>query len=273
MNCPKCGSPLNPGDKFCQVCGSAVEQTGAAQTPPATPVAEQPVANPTPVASQPAVNATPVAPATTQEPKKGNTTVIVLVGIIAALVVAIVAILFLGKNNNSGSGNQGKKDPEPTPVVAPQYSEVTVGQYKLKLLPGYQAEAYTKGNGVYVFNDAETAEALIGYLDGDISYLNAECVLAELKKEGLEFTYKSETVEGKKALLFTGKINNKDYEIIYVQSTPTRVVYADMAYETSNAMASESNNLHKIVALTTIIDASSQNRTNSAGSLARTHFK
>ena len=46
MNCQKCNSPLNEGDKFCQVCGSIVENNAPAVQPQPveTPVApEQPV--------------------------------------------------------------------------------------------------------------------------------------------------------------------------------------------------------------------------------------
>lgn len=84
MNCPKCNSPLNEGDKFCQVCGSVInnepQQTTENQVAPeataekapevavtetvteATPVETAPAQPeaPAPVEAQPAVQPQPV---------------------------------------------------------------------------------------------------------------------------------------------------------------------------------------------------------------------
>ena len=268
MNCPKCGSPLNPGDKFCQVCGSAVDQN-AATTPQQTPVVETPTTDPKP-SVQP-VNAAPATPTAPQEPKKSNTLVILLVGIIAILVVAIVAILFLGKDGNGNGGNNGGKDPTPTQVVAPQYSEVTINEYKMKLLPGYQVKDM---NGkVILYNDADTVESMIQNIDGNISNMNPVDVVAGLKSEGLDFTYKKTNVEGKEAIIFTGKYNSYDYELVYIQVSPTKVVGGDVIYMSQEDMTTHADNIYKMMALTTVIEPTSQNKTDLFGNFKKPTFK
>ena len=51
MNCQKCNSPLNEGDKFCQVCGSVVENNAPAVQPQPveTPAVATPEVAPAPV--------------------------------------------------------------------------------------------------------------------------------------------------------------------------------------------------------------------------------
>lgn len=279
MNCPKCGSPLNDGDKFCQTCGSAVEQNQTIVTPQPTPVVETPAVSPAPVqqptpvvnttepVQQPVVNTTPE----TKDNKKSNNLVVVLVAIIAVLVVAIVAILFLGKNNNGGGNSSGGNEPTPTAVVAPQYSEVTVGQYKFKLLPGYQVENTT--NGVILYNSTDTVEALMANGEGQMANLDVNEFLLYLKSNGFDATSKELNVEGKKGYSFVGKYNNYDYEVVYIQESANKIVGADIVYLSSEAMAAESDNFHKMIALTTLVEPTSQNKTSSFANLQMPSFK
>ena len=92
MNCPKCNSPLNEGDKFCQVCGSVVENA-----------APQPMAQPAPMPGPMPMGAVPGGPA-----KKNNTIVIVLGAVIAVLAI-IVVVLFVsgGKDDEKGGNDTG----------------------------------------------------------------------------------------------------------------------------------------------------------------------
>ena len=145
MNCQKCNSPLNEGDKFCQVCGSIVEnnapavqpqpvETPAVVTPKVTPapveVAQltpevvptpapvvdvpmmaQPMNQPMPgpmVAPQPVapMQPAPVAPNAVQPAKKNNTIVLVLVLLIVGLIIALIVLLATGgKDDNKNNGN------------------------------------------------------------------------------------------------------------------------------------------------------------------------
>lgn len=61
MNCHKCNSPLNEGDKFCQVCGSVVENAAPQQAPvveaapEVVPTPQESVVEPAAPVDQPAV--------------------------------------------------------------------------------------------------------------------------------------------------------------------------------------------------------------------------
>ena len=145
MNCQKCNSPLNEGDKFCQVCGSIVENNAPAVQPqpveePAVatpevapapvevaqptpevvptpvPVADapmmaqpmnQPMPGPVPMAQpQPAAPMQQAPNAPAQPAKKNNTIVIVLVVLIVGLIIALVVLLATsGKDDNNNGGN------------------------------------------------------------------------------------------------------------------------------------------------------------------------
>lgn len=55
MNCPKCGSPIQPGTKFCGTCGERIDIEPQVQQPiPEQPVYSQPAEPQQPVYSQPA---------------------------------------------------------------------------------------------------------------------------------------------------------------------------------------------------------------------------
>ncbi len=270
MNCPKCGSPLNPGDKFCQVCGSAVETTTPTVDAQPTPVTQpevqpQPVVQPVPVeqpnpapAVMPAPMPTPTAPV---EPKKNNTLVVVLVAVIALLVVAIVAILFLGKNNESGNGsNNGNGGNVVAKEDGPKYSELKVGRYKVKLMDGYAAEK--KDEDVVIYNQEDTAAALVSYFANySITDIDTLSLVESYKAAGFESTVKETTIEGKKAVIFTGKYNTYDYEVMYVQVTGG-LIGAEAKYMTSTVFNSESEKIHKMVSLITIGDSTTNANTN-----------
>ncbi|MBR4262691.1 MAG: zinc ribbon domain-containing protein [Bacilli bacterium] len=275
MNCPKCGSPLNPGDKFCQVCGSAVENVNPVQPPqPTPPVAPNPMpaTQPAPVVQPaPAVNPAPASPVPPTEPKKGNTLVVVLVAIIAILVVVIVAILFLGKNDkdSKGSGNNGGGGTTVAKVDTPQYNEVSVGAYKFKLLSGYSVE--NTADGVVLSNATGTSQALFGHLDGySVSDIDAVALASEFQTRGFVATSSEKTIEGKKGLLFTGTYSGFDYEVLYVQenSMNPRIIYADIAYNTPADKTKDAENIYKMIALTEVREQSTQSQTSKIIKLA-----
>lgn len=69
MNCQKCNSPLNEGDKFCQVCGSVVDNNTPAAQPQPQPVEEPAVVTPevAPAPVEVAQPTTEVAPTPAQQ--------------------------------------------------------------------------------------------------------------------------------------------------------------------------------------------------------------
>lgn len=127
MICKNCGKEILDNSKFCTQCGYRVEEAPAAQQPVAqeAPVVQQPVAQEAPVAQQPVVQEAPVvqqpvaqeapvaqqpvaqeipvtavppvAPmpqAVNEKPKKKHTGKIIL-GIVAAVVVVLAAVILL----------------------------------------------------------------------------------------------------------------------------------------------------------------------------------
>ena len=251
MNCPKCGSPLSPGDKFCQVCGSAIEIPNMDVQP--TPPVQQPFQVPN---VQPQPVPTPVeVPSNVEEHKNNSTLIVVLVGIIAILVVAIVAILFLGngKDNNSDNGNT-----EPTTVAKveePKYNEVSLDKYRFKLMSGYSVK--NSLDGVVLSNTTYSSQALFSSMDGyNLSDVDAVALQVTFKETGYDATFKELTIEGKKSLLFTGKYNGFDYEVLYVQQEGiARILGTDILYKTPNDFSNDADNIHKMVALTTISES------------------
>src|SRR5512137_1318204 len=86
--CTSCGKEIDPGKKFCEYCGTPVEQSAAA---PAMPV-------PLPV-----VPAVPVSPQTLPEKSSGGSgKTLVIAGIIIVLVI-LAGVYFIGLPMISGA--------------------------------------------------------------------------------------------------------------------------------------------------------------------------
>ena len=100
MNCPHCGNPISPADRFCPNCGVGlgVEETIISQAPlptqppPPSPAYEPPSAPPT----------YPTAPPSTGETGGRNTVLIVAVVLILlccfCLIVVLAAYMLFGEN-------------------------------------------------------------------------------------------------------------------------------------------------------------------------------
>jgi hypothetical protein len=102
--CTKCGAKLIEGNKFCQSCGTPVDNT---QTSPVTPVpASQ---GPAPAATQPAAQ----AGSTRKFP------IIIIAGIVVLLVIAAVAVVFVLPKIQDGSLQSITGQPTPTPASTP----------------------------------------------------------------------------------------------------------------------------------------------------------
>lgn len=255
MNCPKCNSPINEGDKFCQVCGNvldnqqpAVSQPQTTAAPPQTPVVnEQPVvANiQQPMASpnvnynnQPMNNAMPMnnqMNAIPQEPKKNNTVVMVLAAIIVIL-LAVVIYLFISSGNKEESAPEEKvtpTEPEKEEVVTVKYTETVVNGYKFQLPEGYHAELYE--GEVMLYNNDMDFEAYVQSMDGNYDSINKETAKATFTSYGLtNVTYEEKTINNKKVLIFTGDYYGDKVEYIYIKYSLSKVVGAYVYYENAN---------------------------------------
>ncbi len=95
MFCTKCGSELREGVKFCTSCGAAVEA-------PTLVVEETPVVESAPVVEEisvveeaPVVEPTPVVPQTPAPKKSNKGPVIAVLGVVAALLIAMAVCLWM----------------------------------------------------------------------------------------------------------------------------------------------------------------------------------
>jgi hypothetical protein len=99
--CTSCGKEVPPGKKFCEYCGTPVEQPAAAPSAPAAP---------------PAVTAVPVSPAPVPvSPSGGSGKKMIIAGILVVLVI-IAGVYFFGLPLISGSSGSGSTLPQPTSV-------------------------------------------------------------------------------------------------------------------------------------------------------------
>jgi hypothetical protein len=106
--CTSCGKEVPPGKKFCEYCGTPLEQPAVAPAAAAIPV---PV-SPAPV----------IPPAATVPPAGGSGKTTVIAGIVVLLVV-IAGIYFIGLpmlSGTSGTGTVVQQTPaQPTPALTP----------------------------------------------------------------------------------------------------------------------------------------------------------
>jgi hypothetical protein len=97
--CTTCGKEVDPGKKFCEYCGTPVEQSAAAPAMPAI---------------SPAVPAAPVSPQTVPvKPSGGSGKTMVIAGIIVVLVI-LAGVYFIGLPVISGSKGTGSNLQQPT---------------------------------------------------------------------------------------------------------------------------------------------------------------
>ncbi len=117
MLCPNCGEPLQEGASFCGQCGKAIDKTQVSEdTQPQEPITPQ--SPPEPQPQEPIVtpiSIEPISQGTTQgagnQPKKQNTTLYILAGVIVVLVALIIGML------GGFFSFAGSSQPVTTPVV------------------------------------------------------------------------------------------------------------------------------------------------------------
>ncbi len=119
--CPMCGAGMEEGDTTCATCGYKTAPTGnlnsgvtfGGPTPPANNgfMGERAYTPPTPTPAMPTYS----APVYTAPPKKNNTAVLVVVGIVAVVFAIIVGIVVINVVSNlifGGSSSNGSKGPD-----------------------------------------------------------------------------------------------------------------------------------------------------------------
>lgn len=250
MNCPKCNSPLNDGDKFCQVCGSVVDNAAPQQAPvvEATPEvvqAPQPMAQPAPMPSpmpmgQPAPmpgqvpmnNQMPMG-AVPGGPAKKNNTIVIVLGVVIALLAILIVVLFVtgGKDDDKGGNDTGNTNPgtsETTgdndkddddgkneePPKVDTSTKTVVGGFTITLPEGYNATM--EDDTVIVFDDNNQVQATLQTMDAYLSQVSSTKVKSNMEGIGVTgITSRSYTKNGKQMLIFTGLYQGYTVEFIY----------------------------------------------------------
>ncbi len=102
MNCPHCGNPITPADRFCPGCGAdlGVTETIISQAPPPTePSPEETIISRAPLPPSPAYEPPsapptyPTAPPPEGEKGRRNTIVIVAVALILLCCFCLITVL------------------------------------------------------------------------------------------------------------------------------------------------------------------------------------
>ena len=245
MNCPKCNAPLNEGDKFCQTCGSVINQTTPQPNQQVTqPVIENNVQQPAPNMQQPVNNVQqPTMPVgnVPVEAKKNNTIVFVLLGVIAVL---LAGVIFLAVSSGSGDKEKEDKKDDKTnvteeekkddkEVVASNYTKSNVNEYTFELPKGYSAGFYSE-NVVFYDDDMIDVEGYVSSVNMAYSNIDKELTKANFTSMGItNVSYTEKKVNNKNLLIFSGEYQGYKMEIIYVEYSYTKLVGAEVYYKSS----------------------------------------
>jgi len=255
MNCPKCNSPINDGDKFCQVCGNVLQnnqpqQPTVAQTT-VPPIVEQPaqpvqpqVENVQPVSSQPVMGPVPAtspmlnqqATANLPEPKKNNSIVLILAAVIVLLIAVVIYLVVAPKDekttteDKTSTNTEEKNEPEEEKVVAKNYTETTVNGYTFKLPEGYAVELYN--DEVVLYNNDMDFEAYVDTIDGSYDTINKEGVKVNLTAAGMtNVKYEEKTINNRKILIYSANYSGYQVEYIYTNYSYNKIVGASVVYQ------------------------------------------
>lgn len=277
MNCPKCNSPINEGDKFCQVCGNVLNSTPQQPVVETPNIVEQPAQMPQqpmpqPMPQQPMYNQQPMMGQQpnmmngVQQPKKNNTIVIILAAVIVILLVAVV-VLFVtsgkdeGKDGGNttggvtenGTGNTGGG--EPTPIKTTTTKKVN--EYTFELPEGYDADVYQ--NMVMLYDDNHNFEASVENVSAVYRNVNKEQTKANLTAMGLtNVTYTATTKNGKNMLIYTADYQGYKTEVMYMEYTSTKLIASMIVYN-SSVTSSMKDEIYKILTTLKIEDSGYSN--------------
>lgn len=181
---------------------------------------------------------------TPQSTKKNNAIVYVLIAVIVVL-IAVVAFLVLNGNKEESPKTDDKEQtetgtttPKPEEVTTSKYSETSLNGLKLKLPDGYGVEDYTlEGEkAVLLYGPTDNTIAIIAsYKNVSIDNSNIENAKVALKGKGVtDVDGGTTTINGKKAIYFTGVYSNENIEYLFVASSSTTVIYACIIYDEFN---------------------------------------
>lgn len=271
MNCPKCNSPINSGDKFCQVCGNIINNQPQPNVMPSMATQNQ-MQQPMNQMQQPMnqmggnpnlFNNMP------NQPKKNNTIIYLLGGIVVVLIIAVVILLFTSNNKeNKEDKNKDNEvvekeedneeippieddeeaDSEDIPPVEDDEEDdddepivndgTTIKGVTFNLPSGYMA---MEESGKAAFTDIKSSFlSIVMPMEGSYDLLTVDALKAELEKNGYtNLTSVEKTVNGKKMIVFSLKVTSLNTEIIYVKHSPSVILVASIVYVTAPTTAKQ----------------------------------
>lgn len=238
MNCPKCNAPLNEGDKFCQTCGSVINQTTLQPEQQVTqPVIENNMQQPVNNVQQQTmpVGNIPV------EAKKNNTIVFILLCVIAVLLAGVIFLAVSSgsddkekedkKDDKTNVTEEEKKDDKE--VVASNYTKSNVNEYTFELPKGYSAGFYSE-NVVFYDDDMIDVEGYVSSINMAYSNIDKELTKANFISKGItNVSYTEKKANNKNLLIFSGEYQGYKMEIVYVEYSYTKLVGAEVYYKSS----------------------------------------
>ena len=276
MNCPKCGAQLKEGDKFCQVCGSVIEETtqpaaAPVQEPtvqaeaaaPVAPVTPEPT--PAPQAPTPTITSGPALTSDNTQgvpQKKNNTVVMILVAVVLFLVGFAIAYFVFGSNGSSGNngGSNGGNSTPATPVVQKKTTTTTIGEFKVELPEGYGVSI--ENNKPYFYKNDNSVYGTFEKTTGNILNADETTMAAYFQQKGLVgSTGTKTTVNGKKAIIIHGTYNNYEEDIIYVQADPVNIICGEIMYYTAGDYSKEKDNAQGIYGTASIVETTANAKT------------
>lgn len=176
MKCSKCGATVAPEQKFCNMCGSAIESTG------------ENVAN----INQPVNNyQTPIQPQYNQYqpqmPKKSNNGLII--AIVAIVAVALIVAVYLLTSNRTTSDNESNRNSNGSIPVTP-VSSTTKVKYSGFVFEVPDEYLYEIENNRFIITDDKTwaSSIAIGTGSYDTIKMNKSRLKAAVESKGLHAT-------------------------------------------------------------------------------------
>lgn len=277
MNCPKCNSPINSGDKFCQVCGNIINNQPQPNVMPSMVTQNQ---------MQQSMNQMGGNPNQfnnmANQPKKNNTIIYLLSGLIVVLIIAVVILLYTSNNkedkedkNKDNEVVEKEEDNEEIPPIEDDEEDseeippieddeeddseeippveddvedddnnliendgTTIKGVTFNLPSGYMA---MEESGKAAFTDIRSSFlSIVMPMEGNYDLLTVNALKAELEKKGYtNLTSVEKTVNGKKMIVFSLKVSSLNTEIIYVKHSPSVILVASIVYVTAPSTAKQ----------------------------------
>ena len=243
MNCVRCGSPVDSGDKFCKSCGAPVgtvnQPNVGVQSGSVNTLNNMNNAQPT-YGYSGARN-------------QNNGTNPILVGIIAVLVVGIIValVILVPKLNNNDSNNTKTSTPDSGNTVAPVASTGTKVEYSGYTFNIPDDVKYSLSDGyLYVADYGVTWAAKMAVINGDFNTLdqNKSLLKSELEANGYKIgTVETKTYAGLKILTLEAEVDSAKSILAYAKISSNQIICFELAAKSNTYKYDSLNTIAKII--------------------------